>query len=80
MDDGCRRYNRAPDKLAHRLMILVLGSVHTTTMTAAHAMYDMCAIPEYFAPLRAEILEVLKHEAGWQKNTISKMLKLDSFL
>jgi cytochrome P450 len=80
MMDAADITEHPPDKLAHRLMILVLGSVHTTTMAASHAMYDMCAIPEYFAPLRAEILDVLKHEAGWQKNTISKMLKLDSFL
>lgn len=69
-----------PDKLAHRQLILSLASIHTTGMAAAHAMYDLCAHPEYFDPLRAELLSVLKEDGGWHKATLNKLKKLDSFL
>lgn len=69
-----------PDKLAHRQLILSLASIHTTGMAAAHAMYDLCAHPEYFEPLREELLSVLKEDRGWYKTTLNKLKKLDSFL
>lgn len=69
-----------PDKLAHRQLILSLASIHTTGMAASHAMYDLCAYPEYFEPLRAELLSVLKEDGGWHKATLNKLRKLDSFL
>lgn len=69
-----------PDKLAHRQLLLSLASIHTTTMSAAHALYDMCARPEYFEPIREELLQVMQQDNGWQKTTISKLRKMDSFL
>ncbi|TVY81918.1 Ent-kaurene oxidase [Lachnellula suecica] len=72
--DECR-----PETLAHRQLILILASVHTTTMTGAHAFYDLCAKPEYFEPLREEIQQVVKEEGGWAKTTLTKFRKMDSF-
>jgi hypothetical protein len=80
MMDAANEYDGQPDKLAHRQLIMSLASVHTTTMAAAHALYDMCAMPEYFEHLRAEVLDVLKEDNGWKKTTLNKMRKMDSFL
>lgn len=44
-----------------------------------HTLYNLAVHPEYIAPLREEI-ESLVASIGWQKMTITKMWKLDSFL
>lgn len=80
MMDAANENDGQPDKLSHRQLLLSLASIHTTTMSAAHTMYDLCAHPEYFEPLRQEALEVLREDGGWKKTTLNKMRKLDSFL
>lgn len=69
-----------PDKLARRALIMGLASIHLTSMAAAHVIYDMCAMPEYFEPLRAELIDALTEDGGWSKMTVNKMRKMDSVL
>ncbi|KAE8375461.1 cytochrome P450 [Aspergillus bertholletiae] len=80
MMDGANQNDGQPDKLAHRQLLLSLASIHTTTMAAAHCLYDLCHHPEYFEPLREEIQDVIGQDGGWKKTTLNKMRKLDSFL
>ncbi len=50
-------------------------------MAAVHALYDMCAHPDYIEDLRVEAQEALLTDGGsWQLGTIKKLKKLDSFL
>lgn len=50
-------------------------------MAAVHALYDMCANPEYIKELRAEAQEALLSDGGsWKLGTVRKLRKLDSFL
>ena len=69
-----------PDKLAHRMLLLSLAGIHTTTNAATHTLYDLCAHPEFFAPLREEMEEVLNTDEGWDKGSLTKLRKLDSFM
>lgn len=69
-----------PALLAHLELMTTLASVHTTTMTATHALYDLCCHPEYLHPIRKEIREVVNAEGGLSKGNISKLRNLDSFL
>lgn len=69
-----------PDKLAHRQLLLSLASIHTTTMAVAHAIYDACANPQYFEPLRDEMVEVIGQNGGVQKAMLTELKKLDSFV
>ena len=80
MMDAANQNDGQPHKLAHRQLLLSLASIHTTTMSAAHCLYDMCARPKYFEPLRQEAIDVTREDGGWQKTTLNKMRKLDSFL
>lgn len=80
MMDAANENDGQPHKLAHRQLLLSLASIHTTTMSTAHALYDLCARPEYFEPLRDEVNQVLREDGGWGKTTLNKMRKLDSFL
>ncbi|CCM00875.1 uncharacterized protein FIBRA_02921 [Fibroporia radiculosa] len=54
-------------------------ALHTTSLTMAHALYDLAAHPEYIKPLREEIESAIKQE-GWTKAAMGKMWKVDSFL
>ena len=66
--------------LAHRQLLLSFAAIHTTTMAAVNALYDLCAYPETLSSLREEIELTLAENGGWSKAAISKMGKLDSFL
>lgn len=66
------------------------AAIHTTSMVLSaldfidlksftHLIYDLAGHPEYVEPLREEI-ETLLNEHGWQKSTLMKMKKLDSFI
>ena len=69
-----------PNKMAHRQLLLSIGSIHTTTMAATHAMYDLCAAPEFFTPLRDEIKEQMDSEGNFTKPVLNEMRKLDSLM
>lgn len=79
MVDFATGNEKSPDNIAQRILILSLASIHTTAMTLTHAMYDLCARPEYFEPLRQERIDVLG-DGGWEKTALNKLHKLDSFL
>ena len=80
MMDAADENDGQPQKLAHRQLLLSFASIFTTTMSAAHCLYDICARPEYFAPLREEAIDMLGEASGWKKTTLDKMRKLDSLL
>ena len=69
-----------PINLAHRMIFLGLGSIHTTASQAAHAVHDLTARPELLGPLRQELEKVLITDGAWKKSAMTKLLKLDSFL
>ncbi|RYP10388.1 hypothetical protein DL764_000722 [Monosporascus ibericus] len=79
MMDTAKPHEGHPDKLAHRQLLLTLASIHTTTMATAHAIYDLCAHPQYFEPLREEASDMVAQE-GWVKPTLNKLRNLDSFI
>ena len=80
MMDAADEDEGKPYKLAHRQLLVSLASIHTTTMSAAHALYDLCAHREFLEPVREEMEAVLSQDGGWNKTTLTKMRKLDSFL
>jgi len=69
-----------PHRLAARQLILTLASVHTTSMALAHALFDLCAHPEYMEPLREELLAVLQQPGGLCKRNLEQLHKMESFL
>jgi len=80
MDEAWNERDGQPAELVHRLLVLALASVHTTSMTATQVLYDLIARPEYLEPLREEILKAVAEDGGWKKTTLTKMRKLDSFM
>lgn len=64
---------RDPVNLAHRMIFLGLGSIHTTAPQTAHAIHDLAARPELVRSLREEIEEVRTAEKGWEKAALVKI-------
>ncbi|KAL4875194.1 cytochrome P450 [Aspergillus karnatakaensis] len=81
MMDKANASDGRPGKLAHRQLILTLAAIHTTTASAAQAVYDLCAYPDYVDPLRREVLQAVAEDGGtYKKTTLTKMWELDSFI
>jgi cytochrome P450 len=80
MDEAWDERDGQPEALVHRMLVLALASVHTTSMTAAQVLFDLIAHPEYIQPLREEIIQAMHEEGGWKKTTLTKLRKLNSFM
>ena len=68
------------DNLTERIMTLSLSAIHTTALTMAQALFDLCAHPEHIDTLRTELVDVLRAEGEWNKTTLQNFSKLDSLL
>ena len=68
------------ENLAERILVLSLSAIHTTALTMAQALFDLCARPEHIDTLRTELVDVLRSEGVWNKTTLQKFTKLDSLL
>lgn len=47
--------DRLPAELAHKTLFLCLASIASSSMGVTHALYDLCAMPEYIPILREEV-------------------------
>lgn len=80
MIDGAEGDDLQPERLAHLQLMVNLAGIHTTSMAITHAIHDLCEHKEYIKVLREEIEGVLQEDGGWQRDTHSKLRKVDSFL
>lgn len=69
-----------PAHLAHLEIVISLAAIHTSQMTAVHALYDLVSHPEYIPQIRDEIRAVTHEDNGWKKTSYAKLRKLDSFM
>ncbi|RMJ08867.1 hypothetical protein CDV36_011516 [Fusarium kuroshium] len=79
------RKDKFPDKNSQNLAKVQLGlsfaAIHTTTLTATNAFYDLAAMPEVQKELRVEIREALSQTSGvFTSQALQNMKKMDSFL
>ncbi|KAF4982776.1 hypothetical protein FZEAL_1677 [Fusarium zealandicum] len=74
-----------PDKNSQNLAKCQLGltfaAIHTTTLTATNAFYDLAALPDLRSELRDEVHQALSQSKGiFTSNALQSMKKMDSFL
>lgn len=80
LTDTAQDEDAKPENLSLKMLFLTLAAVHTSTMSATHALFDLCAMPEYIEPIREEILKVYEEEGSWTQSAIQRLWKLDSFM
>lgn len=56
-----------------------LAAIHTTSDLTCQVMTDLMQNPEFIAPLREEMIQVLS-EGGWKKTSLYQMKLLDSVI
>ncbi|GJJ08116.1 hypothetical protein Clacol_002324 [Clathrus columnatus] len=76
--DEAKDEERSTYNLAMRVLTLNFAAIHTTSMTFTQALFDLACRPEYIPLLRSEIENIIKIY-GWNKVSIGRMHKLDSF-
>ncbi|KAF9445833.1 cytochrome P450 [Macrolepiota fuliginosa MF-IS2] len=62
-----------------RLIFLNVTAIHTTSALLTHVLFNLATYNEYVEPLREEIFHAVQKE-GWNKVSMDKMRKLDSFI
>ncbi|KAI1820120.1 cytochrome P450 [Xylaria intraflava] len=77
--DSARGSDRNPDVLAHNMLFMALASVHTSSATIIHVLFDLCANPRFMEELRQDVQQAID-ESGWTLAAIAKMKKIDSFM
>jgi cytochrome P450 len=81
MTESARGADKTADRLTDKILFLCLASIHTSTSTAVHALYDLCEYQKQILPaLKEEISAVKKQYGGLTLQALNKMKKLDSFL
>ena len=77
--DGARDTDRQHNFLAYTALAVSFASIHPSARSPAHLVLDLCAHPQYIAPLREEVEQMLKEEGGlYSKAGLSRLVKLDS--
>ena len=72
--------DKKPQILLRKALFLCMASIHTTSTTVCHALYDICANQGLVEPLRIEISEAVKKAGSMTLAAIHDMKLLDSFL
>lgn len=69
------------EQIVGYIFFLIIAAVHTSTFTATHAIYDLCAMPSTQAALRRELVDTLEETSGeWTLTGLRKLRQMDSFL
>lgn len=59
---------------------LSFAAIHTSAAAPTQLLYDLCAMPQYIAPLREEIEANLPKDGFWTKRSLLQLEKMDSFM
>ncbi|KAK8247106.1 cytochrome P450 [Phyllosticta capitalensis] len=73
-------YETDYEKQAMAQVSLSLAAIHTTSMASTHMLYDLAAHPEIVAPLREELEAAMAETGGLNKDTLTRLKKMDSFM
>lgn len=68
------------DILVYRMLHLSISAIHTSSSSFADAIYDLALHPDIHDELCEEIKTVLTEEGGWNKQALTRMIKMDSFM
>jgi len=81
MDGQGKFHEYTTEELARMQLALSFAAIHTTSVTATNAFYNLAAYPQYASELRDEIRSVLaEHNGVFSSPALQAMKKLDSFI
>lgn len=62
---GAKDNDKEPKELVRKALLLTLASIVSSAMSITHAIFDLCAYPEYGERVQEEIETILQREGGW---------------
>lgn len=68
-----------PEAIVIKILFLIVAAMHSSAVTAIHAVYDLCAHPETMRDLREEARAVLSAH-GWTHAALLRLHRMESFL
>lgn len=68
-----------PEAIVMKVLFVIVAAMHTSALTAIHAIYDLCAHPEHMEELRDEAIKEIGTN-GWTEGSLLKLRKMESFL
>lgn len=68
-----------PEAIVMKILFLIVAAMHSSAVTAIHAVYDLCAHPETMRDLREEARSVLGTH-GWTHAALLRLHRMESFL
>ncbi|KAJ9144526.1 Cytochrome P450 [Pleurostoma richardsiae] len=71
---------RDPYRLVYRMLHINIAAVHTSSVTFMDTFHCLSVLPEVQRELREEIEQVFRREGGWTKQTLTYLVKMDSFM
>ncbi|RMI96868.1 hypothetical protein CDV36_016281 [Fusarium kuroshium] len=71
---------RRADRLVYRMLHINIAAVHTSSTTFLSAFLCLATMPDVQDELRQEIIDVFRKEGKWSKQTLTYLVKLDSFI
>ncbi|KAJ7727037.1 cytochrome P450 [Mycena olivaceomarginata] len=77
--DMAQPYQRTVPGVVQRILVVIMGAIHTSSFTFAEALLDLATYTSYIEPLREEVERVINKQ-GWTKAALGDMTKIDSFL
>lgn len=81
MVDNAKGEETEKDFIASIQLKLSFAAIHTSAAAPTQLLYDLCARPQYIAPLREEIEQVSAEHGGViTKQALRKLVKMDSFM
>jgi ent-kaurene oxidase len=80
MLESARREETEEQFIASIQLKLSFAAIHTSAAAPTQLLYDLCARPEYIAPLLCEIEEVMAEHGVMNKQALLKLVKMDSFM
>ena len=80
MIDDAQPGEEKPEFLAEILLKISFAALHTSAASPMQLVYDLCEHPEYIAPLREEVENIMKEYPVLNQLALGKMPKLDSFM
>ena len=67
------------NSLIMRMMLINMSALHTTGITLYQTLFALVLYPEHIPELRKEMEETIS-DYGWNKGSMTRMVKLDSFI
>ena len=86
LDNAGSDKERSAARMAARQCVLTLASIHTTSMTAANVIFDLCTYPEWISVLRDEVISTIATYGRFDETSLNaaswlaKLEKMDSFI